>query len=379
MAESVNGELSTALGIGVKWQTSMSDLTLPEGYIQWVLQQRKSKLLHKAVEERLAQLLNRIAPDLHPIKEVQGLAGGRNDLLAFEFTGKKVLFEIIATKSQVSRDLRILDKTVADIKIAVIIDKEADPKVFDRFSKENPENNYPFIFIGELFVNPLTRSCAFKLYELIRGDEEAKFQRILNQKISARDFFKMCKEEGIEILSPDDLASKNVTFRKVLMMLLVGKLADLGINKNHTKKLLKWMSDEKLFEFVVMKIQHGFNTFLYTDMNETMAIYSDIELLDWIRASHMFPQAHILISLNSLFYEILDKYLKDSSEYQINREIRFTIGHSEMHQSEGGRAVIFSIPTNTKQIVVFRPMTFGKKGDGNVLKSKDYLKMIEII
>src|SRR2546423_13506513 len=145
----------------------MNELTLPTGYIQWILQQRRMKLLHEAVEERLTKFLNIIAPGFHPIKEIQGLAGGRNDLLAFEFTGKKILFEVIATKSQVSRDLRILDKTKADVKIAVIIDKEADPRVFDQFMKENPEDNYPFIFIGELFVDSHIRNCAYKLNELI--------------------------------------------------------------------------------------------------------------------------------------------------------------------------------------------------------------------
>jgi hypothetical protein len=67
---------------------------------------------------------------------------GRNDLLLFDFQGRKVLFEIFATKGQVSRDLRILDKTRADKKIAVIIDKEVDPGVWEQIHKEKPEGNY---------------------------------------------------------------------------------------------------------------------------------------------------------------------------------------------------------------------------------------------
>jgi hypothetical protein len=69
-------------------------------------------------------------------------------------TVKKVLFEIFDTRSQVSRDLRILDKTKADKKIAVIIEKEVDFTVFETFINENPEDKYPFIFIGKLFEEP---------------------------------------------------------------------------------------------------------------------------------------------------------------------------------------------------------------------------------
>jgi len=61
--------------------------------------------------------------------------------MLFEYSGHKILFEVFATRSQVSRDLRILDKTDANKKIAVIIDKEVDHTVLDAFIKENPEDN----------------------------------------------------------------------------------------------------------------------------------------------------------------------------------------------------------------------------------------------
>src|ERR1041384_6791027 len=77
---------------------------------------RRSRKLHTAIESRLIELVGKVAPGYHPIKEPVGLAGGRNDLMLFEFSGRRVLFEIFATRSQVSRDLRILDKTDADKK-----------------------------------------------------------------------------------------------------------------------------------------------------------------------------------------------------------------------------------------------------------------------
>ena len=160
------------------------DFTMPPGYIDWLLKRRKAQLLHGEVERRLIQLLARVLPDYHPVQEPQGLAGGRNDLMLFEFRGRKVLFEIFATKSQVSRDLRILDKTKADVKVAVIIDKEADPGVWERIHKENPEDNYPWLFISELFVDALLPVTELKLRELVLGDEEARLRRVLRQELS---------------------------------------------------------------------------------------------------------------------------------------------------------------------------------------------------
>jgi hypothetical protein len=113
--------------------------------IEQIKEKRRSQLLHGEVEAKLIAMLERVIPQYYPVKEPQGLAGGRNDLMLFEFSGRKILFEVFATASQVSRDLRILDKTKADAKIAVIIDPEIDNRVIERFLKENPENNYPYI------------------------------------------------------------------------------------------------------------------------------------------------------------------------------------------------------------------------------------------
>ena len=87
-------------------------------FTEWVLKNRKAKKLHSLVEDRLIKILTKIYPDYHAIKEPQGVAGGRNDLLLFEFNGRKVLFEIFASHTLVTRDLRLLDKTKADVKIA---------------------------------------------------------------------------------------------------------------------------------------------------------------------------------------------------------------------------------------------------------------------
>ena len=77
-----------------------------------------------------------------------------------------MLFEVFCSRSQVWRHLRILDKTDADIKVAVIVDKEVDSAVLAAFLKENPESDYPFLLISELFEEPPIM-CSLKLSELV--------------------------------------------------------------------------------------------------------------------------------------------------------------------------------------------------------------------
>jgi len=341
---------------------------------------RKLKKLHGLVEDRLIQILNKVTPEYHPIKEPQGLAGGRNDLMLFEFNGKKILFEIFATKNQVSRDLRILDKTKADTKIAVIIDKEVDKGVFEKFIKENPENNYPFIFIEELFEKSLVYDCALKLNELIRGDEETKFRRMLNQRISYDNFVRICKKEGIEIISQEDIKEGNVTFQKIFVTIILNKLQHIGIKKNNLKKLGKWLSNIKLLEFIIMKINFGFNLFLYTDFEGNMGIYSSIELQDWIRIGYELNKPQILFPINSIVHEIAEKYF-DLEGLKLNKEIKFNIGQSSSNLNENGITITCSLHKNTNKIQIYRPLPLYKKGEKKPkeLSKQDYLSIIEIV
>lgn len=344
-------------------------------YVPWLLDLRKKKRLHPTVEGKLIEVLKQVAPDLYPVQEPLGLAGGRNDLLIFDFTGRKVLFEIFASASQVSRDLRILDKTKADYKIAVLIDRDADPKVADHYFKENPEDNYPYIFIGELFEEPPVE-CILKLRQLIFKEEEALFQRILRAKLGMPDFLTRCREYGVDILSPEDVKVDNITFVKVFLTVLATKLRNLGVKEDPLLALMVWISDPKAFEFVIRKISWGFNIFLYTDMGETKAVYSDRELLDWLYIGYQISKPHILLSLNALVYEVLDKYFVDTAGSDIDRSIHFTIGISQMYQDDQGRQIEISLPRNTKRIHIFRPRPPMDTEQEEILP-KRYLDMIE--
>lgn len=336
---------------------------------------RKRKQLHSVVETRLVEIVSGIAPELHPIKEPLRLAGGRNDLMLFDFSGKKVLFEIFATASQISRDLRIMDMTKADVKIAVIIDKDADAKVLHRFLRENPESNYPFIFIGELLADP-PMECSLKLRQLIFGDEEAVFQRILLKKLNRPSFVDRCRQEGIDIPDLSSAESGQVTLRQVFLALAAAKLRKLGLNQELLIALMRWMSKPDVERYVMMKISAGFNTFLYTDMEDNMGVYSDIELLDWLAIGHQLDRPFILLSLNALFAEILDMYAVQ--DFEIDTSIRITIGRSTIYQTPDGREIDFSIPKNTQRIRIYRPSR-PMADDKEEITPSEYQTMIEFV
>jgi hypothetical protein len=328
------------------------------------------------VETRLIELCKEWLPHLHPVKEIQGLAGGRNDLLLFEFNARKILFEVFGTASQVSRDLRILDNTKADVKIAIVIDREVDPSVFKKFLRENPEKNYPFLFVGQLLRDDLVHEGRLRLHELITKDETLRFARhfkMLSRSAFSR-FVSDCKREGMLLLSSDEIKEKKVTLQKVLTTVVVGKLARLGIGHGPLKELARWLSKEGAIEYAWRNVYLGLNVYLYTDFKGNFGFYSDTELVEFLRARALGTAPHVLISVNEVISEVLSNYYK--GEVKPPSEPRLFAGASEVFDSEGGRVVTLSVPFKTCKIVVHPPLALrGKKS----FTAAELLKMIEIV
>jgi hypothetical protein len=328
------------------------------------------------VEARLIEVCKDLFPEFHPLKEVQGLAGCRNDLMLFQFNRQKILFEVFGTASQVSRDLRILDKTQADVKIAVIIDKEVDPKVFERFLRENPEENYPFIFVAEIANPERSHEGRLKLHELITRSEALRFVRFMrNMSATAfRRFLSECRRDAILVLTEDDLRESTITFDKVFITMTVRRLHELGIRLAALKKTAKWMSKPGAVEFALQKVGLGFNLFLYTDLRENFGFYSDRELLDFLHIGPEVRAASTLLSINSIVLEILDNYY-EKPDFIVPRGLQVFAGRSTVFENPDGRLVTFSLPLQTSKIVVFPPMQIkGMKG----LTAEEIIRAIEI-
>jgi hypothetical protein len=338
-----------------------------------IIKLRKNKLLHSNILSELTIIINRYFPEYEPIAEIQGLAGGRNDLIAFKYNTRKILFEVFATASQVSRELRILDNTISDIKIAIIIDKEIDKKVLEKFLRENPENNYPYIFISQILDKSKIINTITILQDIISKNDKDELFKMINKKISYKEFVNRCNEENIKILkNPIDIS--DATLKNIFITIVANRILEMSHDNDKVLRLIKWLNDEELIEFILFKINLGFNIFIYTDLCETFCIESDAEFLDNLRIFYELDNTYIILPLNKILYEIDDKIFKGT--LKINREIRFTIGQSQIYGGEDGKTVTFSIPKNVKKIEIFKPMIFG---DDKELEWKYYKKIINFI
>ena len=359
-------------------------MALSENYIQWIRDIRKEKKLHGIVEDKLVEILSALFSDFESVKEPQGLAGGRNDLMLFRFDGKKVLFEIFGSKSQVSRDLRILDKTIADKKIAVIIDKEIDNGVIDKFLKENPESNYPYIFIGELFEKEFIAKCKNKLRYLIQGDEESWFQICLHQKLYVnnqefKEFVDLLKELGFSPLSEEEIATGQVSASKVFNLIVLNKLKSIGINRNKLLFILSWLSDYRNFLCLLKQLDHGLNMFLYIDFDGRIGFYTDVELTDYLRIGYRLPEPQLILSMNSIFHEIIEKFFITKFEVDKDNSILYTIGFSEIVKGKEGNIVTFRVPLGTKKIFVKLPRKLSDDEMQSSMDAKTCKEMMEFV
>jgi hypothetical protein len=263
-----------------------------------IIKFRKNKLLHSTVLNELTIIINRYFPKYEPIAEIQGLAGGRNDLIAFKYNTRKILFEVFATASQVSRDLRILDNTISDIKIAIIIDKEIDKKVLEKFLRENPENNYPYLFISQILNRSKIVNTINVLRDIILKNDKDEILEIINKKISYQEFVNRCKEENIKILRKP-LNILDVTFKNIFITIVANKILKMSHDNDKTLKIIKWLNDDKFIEFILFKVGLGFNIFLYTDLCETFSIESDMEFLDVLRIFHELEETYIILPMST--------------------------------------------------------------------------------
>jgi hypothetical protein len=338
-----------------------------------IIRLRKNKQLHPAVLKKLIILINNYFPEYEPIPEILGLAGGRNDLMAFKYNARKILFEIFATAGQVSRDLRILDNTSSDIKIAIIIDKEIDANVLKKFLRENPENNYPYLFISQILNKSEEANAIKSLRNIIKKNDTDEILNIINKKISYNVFINRCNEENIKILRYP-VNTSEATFKDIFITFVANRIFKMSHDNDKTLKLIKWLNDDELIEFILFKIDAGFNIFLYTDLCETFCIESDTEFLDTLRIFHELKETYIFLPLNKILYEIDEKIFRGT--LNINRKIRFTIGQSQVYEEVDGRTVTFSIPKNTRKIAIFKPMDFGNEKE---LEWEYYKKIIDFI
>lgn len=135
-------------------------------------QAKKERRLHSWVEERLSELLKHLYPNSSPVEEVGGILGGRNDLIQFFPNGQRVVFELFATVSQVPQDLRLLEHSAADAKIAILLDEQVNPHLAKEYFRKKPDH-FPYLWLSDVLMPEHESRCLIRLREAI----ESRFER----------------------------------------------------------------------------------------------------------------------------------------------------------------------------------------------------------
>ncbi len=100
---------------------------------------KSRKKLHTITEKRLALLLEDIYPDDYAITEPGEIPGGRSDLAFYFGSGRYAVFEVFATVSQVAQDLRHLEQSNAQARIAILTDPALDDgRIFEEYFRKRP-------------------------------------------------------------------------------------------------------------------------------------------------------------------------------------------------------------------------------------------------
>ncbi len=114
---------------------------------------------------------------------------------------------------------------------------------------------------------------------------------------------------------------RRFSVRDLIRMTILKQLRDFGIPLNRMKKLSEWMRDEKVAEYIVMKMVHGFRVYLYTDLVHNFGVYSDLELPDFVNAASLEgaapPYPRVLLPLNKLVNRIFHAVGLPKQEVQI--------------------------------------------------------------
>jgi len=141
---------------------------------------KRGRRLHPIAEKRLALLLQDIYPDAYPKSEPGEMPGGRSDLAFYFGSGRYAVFEIFATVSQVAQDLRHLEQSNAQARIAILTDPVLDDgAIFEEYFKKRPRDPFPYIKLSEILVveNEPTAKKKLKQYieEAFALDETTEF------------------------------------------------------------------------------------------------------------------------------------------------------------------------------------------------------------
>lgn len=137
-----------------------------EDFIALVREKKSRKQMHSLAQERLTSYLSHLYPHDIISSEIAGVLGGRNDLMQFTCNGRRIVFEFFFSPSQVPQDLRLLEQAKADTKIAILLDRELNPKLANEYCHKKPDS-FPFLWLSDLMLQSRKEHCITLLCKFI--------------------------------------------------------------------------------------------------------------------------------------------------------------------------------------------------------------------
>ncbi|MGO9204330.1 MAG: hypothetical protein ACLQM8_27740 [Limisphaerales bacterium] len=142
------------------------DKTEFERFSDWVTTSLPKHQVHSAFQNALRCLLLSEFPNTTAIPEVYAVAGGRNDMVQYTQHGKRAVFELFCSLSQIPQDLRLLERADAHWKVAVLLDEQINPEIAANFFRKKPEG-LPFLWLSEVIMPSKATNCRAKLRQLL--------------------------------------------------------------------------------------------------------------------------------------------------------------------------------------------------------------------
>lgn len=280
-----------------------------EEYLKFVRKLKSKNRLHDAVEKRLVELLSMIFPDAHSTSEVAGILGGRNDLMQFFFNGRRVVFELFFSPSQVPQDLRLLEQSHANVKIAILLDSDVNAKLANEYFRKKPDH-FEYLWLWDVLNKENQAFCLARLKEII--SENHLLVRLRNLLATpARELIEQrfrsqleSIEEHLSLHPPSQINLQELTGSQIAALIVVSELHKMGIPREKLRPLLAWLKNSVEFAFTL--VLHGFQAFLVTDLKEYNAIWSDGDLADdIILGAEDSAEVRIVMCLNKVINSIL--------------------------------------------------------------------------
>lgn len=263
------------------------------------------------MQSRLAALLKSAFPTGASVREVSAVLGGRNDLIQYSFEGRRVVFEIFCSKSQVPKDLRLLEQCEAAVKIAVLIDEHIDNGVSTEYFRKKP-NAFPFLWLRDVLNERRQEITVARLRELIDENSSiVKIRKMLEGKhgLDVDQAMRKVVERFESLVESRNLERRplaDLTGVQVIALWTLSEVKATGVPVERLRSLYLWLCDS--VEYAMQVIATGFQAFLVTDLRGENAIWSDGDVVDdLILCRSDLPKASIVVCLNPVVNNFLKK------------------------------------------------------------------------